>query len=445
MSKIPIIIRREYLSRVKKRSFIVMTILGPLLMAALMIVPVYISKMSDEVKNIAVVDESGIFYKRFVDTENIKFTYLSDKISKAKSNFENSGNYAILYLPENVVSSPSTIRLFSDKQPSIAVKSYIENILKKEFESMKLSASGIDREVLTSIETNISIQTIKLKGKGLEEKSNTEISTILGIFSGILIYMFIFLFGTQVLNGVIEEKTSRVVEVIVSSVKPFQLMLGKIIGIALVGLTQFLLWIVLTFAIIMSVQVAMPETFQLNNSENMIIGKDKISAVQEFPNQSQIQYKNQEMHDLIESIYSINFSLMISAFLFYFLFGYLLYAAIFAAIGAAVDSEADTQQFMLPVTIPLIFSIVMAQFVINNPEGPTAFWLSIIPFTSPIIMMTRIPFGVPYLDMILSMVLLILGFLATTWFAGKIYRTGILMYGKKTSYRELWKWIKYKG
>lgn len=447
MSKIPIIIKREYLSRVKKRSFIVMTILGPLLMAALMIVPVFISQMSDETKTIAVVDESGIFYKKFTDTENIKFIYLSEDISKAKESFETSGNYALLWLPEKVVESQGkTIRLFSDNQPSIAVKSYIENILKKEFESMKLAASGIDKSVLTSVETNISIQTIKLKGKGLEEKSNTEISTVLGIFSGILIYMFIFLFGTQVLRGVIEEKTSRIVEVIVSSVKPFQLMMGKIIGIALVGLTQFLLWVVLTFTIITGIQIAMPDTFQFSKTENMIIGKDKISPVQELQKtETDKEYKNQQMHDMIESIGSIDFGLMISMFLFYFLFGYLLYASIFAAIGAAVDSEADTQQFMLPVTIPLIFSIVMAQFVINNPEGPVAFWLSIIPFTSPIIMMTRIPFGVPYFDMILSMVLLILGFLGSTWFAGKIYRTGILMYGKKTSYQELWKWLKYKG
>jgi ABC-2 type transport system permease protein len=446
MSKIPIIIKREYLSRVKKRSFIVMTILGPLLMAALMIVPVFISQVSDETKTIAVVDESGIFYKKFTDTENIKFIYLSDNIAKAKGSFETSGNYAILYLPENVVETPGTIRLFSDNQPSIAVKSYIENILKKEFEAMKLVASGIDRSVLSSIETDISIQTIKLKGKGLEEKSNTEISTVLGIFGGILIYMFIFLFGTQVLRGVIEEKTSRIVEVIISSVKPFQLMMGKILGIALVGLTQFLLWIVLTFAIITGVQIAMPDTFQMNKSENIVIGKDKISAVHELQKtQPDKQYKNQEMRNLLESLGSINFGLMISAFLFYFLFGYLLYASVFAAIGAAVDSEADTQQFMLPVTIPLIFSIVMAQFVINNPEGPVAFWLSIIPFTSPIIMMTRIPFGVPYFDLILSMVLLVLGFLGSTWFAGKIYRTGILMYGKKPSYKELLKWLKYKG
>lgn len=446
MNKIPIIIRREYLSRVKKRSFIVMTILGPILMAAIMIVPIFIAQMSDETKTIGVVDVNGIFYKRFPDTENIKFQYLNTNIDSAKNNFEKSNCYAILYLPEEFVSKPLTGILFSDKQPSISVKSYIETVLKKEMESMKLTSSGIDKDVLASIETNVNVSTIKLKGKGLEEKSSTEISTALGIFAGILIYFFIFLFGTQVLRGVIEEKTSRIVEVIVSSVKPFQLMMGKIVGVALVGLTQFLLWIILTFTLVMFVQNAAPDVFSFKKTDKTLIGNSKI-ITQEQAQQlsSEKQYKNQEMRGIIESFSSINFGVMIFSFLFYFLFGYLLYAALFAAVGSAVDSEADTQQFMLPITIPLIFAIIMSQFVINNPEGPVAFWLSIIPLTSPIIMMVRIPFGVPVFDLILSAVLLIAGFLFCTWFAGKIYRTGILMYGKKVSYKELMKWLTYKS
>jgi ABC-2 type transport system permease protein len=349
-------------------------------------------------------------------------------------------------LPDDFINKPLTGALFSDKQPSISVKSYIENVLKKEMESMKLTSSGIDKNVLESIETNVNISTIKLKGKGLEEKSSTEISTALGIFAGILIYFFIFLFGTQVLRGVIEEKTSRIVEVIVSSVKPFQLMMGKIMGIALVGLTQFLLWIILTFTLITFIQGAAPDVFNFKKTDKMLIGNSKI-ITQEQAQQlsSEKQYKNQEMRGVIESISSINFGVMICSFLFYFLFGYLLYAALFAAVGSAVDSEADTQQFMLPITIPLIFAIIMSQFVINNPEGPVAFWLSIIPLTSPIIMMVRIPFGVPVFDLVLSAVLLIAGFIFCTWLAGKIYRTGILMYGKKISYQELCKWLTYKS
>ncbi|HQH19082.1 MAG TPA: ABC transporter permease [Bacteroidales bacterium] len=446
MNKILIIIHREYLSRVKKRSFIVMTILGPILLAALVIVPVFIAQMSDKEKTISVVDEKGIFYNAFPNTENIKFEYSALKIIDAKNNFDSTDYYAILYIPADFVSKPSTAALFSNKQPSITVKQYIENILKKELETMKLSSSGIDKNVLKSIETNINLATIKLKGKGLEEKGNTEISTILGMFSGILIYMFIFMFGTQVMRGVIEEKTSRIVEVIISSVKPFQLMIGKITGIAMVGLTQFLLWILLTFAIVTFFQTLMPNTFNFKNTENPIIGNSKImNQEQMLQLNEETQYKNQGMRDIIESIGNIDFGVMIFSFLFYFLFGYLLYAALFAAVGSAVDSEADTQQFMLPITAPLIFGLVASQFVINNPEGPVAFWLSIIPLTSPIIMMVRIPFGVPIIEIVLSVTLLILGFLFCTWLAAKIYKTGILMYGKKVDYKELWKWLTYRS
>ncbi|NTW33640.1 MAG: ABC transporter permease [Bacteroidetes bacterium] len=447
MKKILIIIKREYLSRVKKRSFIVMTILGPLLMAAMFIVPVYIAQMSEGTKTIAVVDESGIFYKLFPETENIKFDYLSTDIYTAKNNFENAKHYAILYLPKDFINKPNTGTLFSDKQPSLNIKTYIENVLKTEMEAMKLSSSGIDKDVLASIKTNVNVSTIKLNGKGLEEKSNTVAITILGMFAGIMIYMFIFMFGTQVLRGVIEEKTSRIVEVIVSSVKPFQLMMGKIIGVALVGLTQFFLWIILTLSLITIAQSAISDSFNFNKNGKALVSNnsDNMNSGQALQLNADKQFKNQEMHEIIGSFASFNFGLMAFAFLFYFLFGYLLYAALFAAVGSAVDSEADTQQFMLPITVPLIFAILMSQYVINNPEGSLAFWLSIIPFTSPIIMMVRIPFEVPIFDLVLSMVLLIAGFVFCTWFAAKIYRTGILMYGKKVNFKELWKWIRYNS
>lgn len=444
MNKILIIIRREYLSRVRKRSFIIMTILGPLLMAAIMIVPIYIAQMSDEVKTVAVVDEEGIFYKRFTDTDNIKFIYLNEDKDQVLDSMDQRGYYCVLYLPDEFLSKTSTgVLYYSKTQPSISVKSYIETSLKKEVEASKLKLQGIDQDVLDKIKTDISLTLYKSTGKGLTEKGSTEVSTVLGLFAGIMIYMFIFLFGTQVLRGVIEEKTSRIIEVIVSSVKPFQLMMGKIIGIALVGLTQFLLWVLLTFSIVAIAQSAFPDTFKFNKSTNPPIGTNKVATELQAQQINTEQYKNQQTHDLLESISSINFGVMIIAFCFYFLFGYLLYAALFAAVGAAVDSEADSQQFMLPITIPIIFAIVMSQFVINNPNGPIAFWLSIIPFTSPIIMMIRLPFGVPIFDQLLSYSLLILGFLFCTWFAGKIYRVGILMYGKKPSYSELWKWMKY--
>jgi ABC-2 type transport system permease protein len=445
MKKIGIIIRREYLSRVKKRSFIVMTILGPLLMAAMMIVPVYIATKSDKSKTIAVIDTKGIFYNRLTQTDNIKFEYPDISIDSAKIKAEQGIYDAILYLPDEFNTKPSTGVIYFDKPLGITTESYIENTLTQEIIKFQTSQC-IDENVQKYFEKNIKLTTTKLSGAGLEEKSSTATSTVLGIFAGILIYMFIFLFGTQVLRGVIEEKTSRIVEVIVSSVKPVQLMMGKIIGIALVGLTQFILWIVLTFGIITIVQATMPKDMKIAKAEKSLLGNNKIMTKDQAETLNQANSQdNEDLNQIKDSISSINFGLMISMFLFYFLFGYLLYAALFAAVGSAVDSEADTQQFMLPITIPLIFAIVMSQFVINNPEGPVAFWLSIIPLTSPIIMMVRIPFGVPIFDIVLSFTLLIGGFLFCTWFAAKIYRTGILMYGKKVSYKELWKWLTYKS
>jgi ABC-2 type transport system permease protein len=257
------------------------------------------------------------------------------------------------------------------------------------------------------------------------------------------------MFGSQVMRGVIEEKSNRIVEVIISSVKPVQLMFGKIIGIALVGLTQFLLWIILTFLIVTAFQATQSANFGKNNKENSTTFSPSnnsplpMNAVNTgTPDMSQVN-KEEMMNDVTNALKTVNFGVMISMFLFYFMGGYLLYGSLFAAIGSAVDNESDTQQFMLPITIPLIFALIMAQFVTNNPGGPVAYWLSIIPFTSPIIMMIRIPFGVPIHEIILSMTLLVFGFILTTWLAAKIYRTGILMYGKKISYKELWKWLRY--
>jgi ABC-2 type transport system permease protein len=445
MKKISIIIRREYLSRVRKKSFLVMTILGPILMAALMIVPVYISRLSDDTKVIGVIDEGNLFYKRFPDSESIKFDYLNSDLINSKENFKSGNHYALLYIPKTITYSPNAAQLFSDKLPSINVKIYVESLIKKELEDIKLSASGIDKEILESIKTDVNVSTFKLKEEGAAEKSNSEVSTMLGLFSGILIYFFIFLFGSQVMRGVIEEKTSRIVEVIISSVKPFQLMMGKIIGVAMVGLTQFLLWIVLTFGIVTVFQSIMHDKKIVKKSEVSYNPNSKMLDRDELKSSKIKEAEPNQIIDFREKLKMINFGTMIAMFIFYFLGGYLLYASLFAAIGSAVDSEADTQQFMLPVTIPLILAIALSQFIINNPDGPISFWLSMIPLTSPIVMMIRIPFGVPYLQLVLSAVLLILGFLGSTWLAAKIYRTGILMYGKKVSYKELWKWLTYKG
>jgi ABC-2 type transport system permease protein len=454
MKKIFLIIQREYLTRVKKRSFIVMTIIGPLLMAATIVVPIYLATRNNESKTVAVLDETGIFFEKFKDADNIKFHYLVSDLATVKANFSKSGDDALLYIPKTEVSLPTNAILYSEKSVSINIISYIKNVMSKQIEGLKLQAQLMELQtdkkepvvvddILRSIKTSVDINTIKLGDDGKESKSYTEINMILGLFSGILIYFFIFLFGAQVMRGVIEEKTSRIVEVIISSVKPFQLMMGKIIGVGLVGLTQFLLWVILTFGIVTVVTSTMYSgAVKKSATEQILTQKQGMNAEVSQAIASQGDSPD-GMGSVMEALNSVNFPVMIGAFIFFFLVGYLLYAALFAAIGGAVDSEADTQQFMFPITIPLILSIVMAQYIIQDPDGPVAFWLSIFPLTSPVIMMIRIPFGVPYIQVALSMVLLLLGFLGTTWLAAKIYRTGILMYGKKISYKELWKWIRY--
>ncbi len=444
MSKTTVIIRREFISRVRKKSFLVMTILGPLLMAAIIIVPVVVTQLSDSDYAVAIVDDTTLFRDRFEDTDNITFTPLASSIEHSLQLMHDGRFDAVLHIPEMAFQAPSTLRLFSERSVNISAKLRIENILKLEFESLKLSHAGIDEEVLRSIETPVNIQAIRIKDDGELITDYPEISMGLGIVSGLLIYIFIFLFGSQVLRGVLEEKTSRIVEIIVSSVKPFQLMMGKVIGVGLVGLTQFLIWVVLTFAIVGTFQLAMPDMFRFTPDEQVYITGSQVLSVEEMEKQKEIiQQYDTVAGQLMEGLMAINFPVMIFSFIFFFIGGYLLYAALFAAIGSAVDNEADTQQFMLPVTVPLLLSIIMAQMVMLNPSGPVAFWLSVIPLTSPVIMMVRIPFGVPYADLALSAGLLIGGFILTTYLAARIYRTGILMYGKKPGYKELWKWIRH--
>ncbi len=457
MNKIFLIIQREYLTRVRKRSFIVMTILGPILMAATIVIPVYLATRTNETKTVAVLDESGVFAGKFKDTDHIKFHDVVTDISTAKVSFAKSGDHALLYIPKTDVTLPSNALIYSGKNVNINVTSYVKDVMRKRVEELKLEAQlrGIQSagekpvsvdDILRSIKTTIDINTIKIGDDGKETKSFTEVSMILGMFAAILIYFFIFMFGSQVLRGVIEEKSNRIVEVIVSSVKPFQLMMGKIVGVGLVGLTQFLLWVVLTFGIVTIVtSTLVPQEMKKTATDQVLKQQTGLSPeISTALNSAREENPQEGMGQVMEAIGTINFPLMIGAFLFYFIFGYLLYAALFAAIGGAVDNEADTQQFMFPITIPLILAIVMAQYVIQDPDGPVSFWLSIIPLTSPVIMMIRIAFEVSVFEVILSMVLLILGFLGTTWLAGKIYRTGILMYGKKVNYQEIWKWLRHR-
>jgi len=444
MKKTFIIIKREYLTRVKKRSFIVMTILGPLLMAALMIVPYYMSTLESDQKVIDVIDETPV-YHNLGSNETIRFNYLKTDIETAKKNFDEGKTTALLYIPKTDALEPThAILFYTNKQPGNNVTSFIQDKMKYAYENSKLLALyGIDKQKIDETKTSISLVSENLK-TGVK---NMPLATnIIGYLAGFLIYFSIFMYGSQVMRGVIEEKTSRIVEVIVSSVKPIQLLIGKITGIGMVGLTQFLLWIILTLGIVTVFQFSvMPNhaktttvekkgDFQLQKNTLFPEGMDKAKAADN---------SDDEVSSLVSSLGRYDFVAIISLFFFYFLFGYLIYGALFAAIGSAVDSESDTQQFMLPITIPLILAFVMAPFIIDNPQGPISFWFSIIPLTSPIVMMIRLPFGVPVFELVLSMCLLVLGFFATAWIAAKIYRTGILMYGKKISYRELWKWLRY--
>lgn len=444
MNKIILIIKREYLTRVKKKSFIVMTIIGPILMAAVMIVPIWISTKTDEVKTIGVIDETHLFSGRFTENNTIKFVYLNEDLKTAKENFGKKNLYAIWNIPVTSDFVPRQSLLYSDKKISWLVESYVEEQFKKQVSELYLLQSGVSNTTLELSQAKVRIISKKWNEDGRITDSSSGVATAISYFAGILIYFFIFLYGSQVMRGVIEEKTSRIIEVMVSSVKPFQLMMGKIIGIAAVGLTQFLLWVVLTGAIIGGAGMFYSGKILEHQSERTKVMQNNDLIPANNNNAAQIFKQNEVLLNINETLADINFSTMIIAFLFYFLFGYLIYAALFAAIGAAVDNEADTQQFMLPITVPLILSIVMMNFFIANPQSSVAVWFSMIPFTSPITMMVRIPFGVNILTELLpSMIILIVSFLVVTWFAAKIYRTGILMYGKKPSYKELMKWLKY--
>jgi len=416
MNKIWLIIQREYLSRVKKKSFLLMTFLTPVLFIGMgILVGVLVAKQDDfgDKKKVEVVDESGMFMNKLANSGSLEYSFTTSDYASVKAGFLKSGYDYLLYIPASITG----VQLFGEKKASAITLQVIENGLSKVAQTQRLMVAGIDTAVLAKAQQSISIDA-----------------------KAFLIYMSLFIYGAQVMRGVIEEKVSRVVEVIISSVKPFQLMLGKIIGIGLVGLTQFTLWIVVSLALsTVAGGVMMKSMGQKTEQVAQLKEATKADAVVAR------QAANQGMGMIMESIGSIPIAYTIGCFLFYFIFGYLIYSSLFAMVGSAVDNETETQQFMLPITMPLIFTIILSMnFVINNPDSSLSVWLSMIPFTSPIAMMIRIPFGVPAWQLALSMLLMILGFLFTVWVAARIYRVGILMYGKKASYKELAKWFMYK-
>ncbi len=446
MNKTFTIISREYTTRVRKKSFLIMCIIGPLLFAGMMIVPTYMAQMEDtEMKIIAVADSSHLFYGAFPETEYLKFEYLPNAdLNKYKNEFHNSRYYALLFISHVVVSSPNAVHMYSNKSPGLGVRMHIANTIEKKLESDKLKTFGITQETLNAVKTNITVRSVKLSESGDEKESNFTLAMIVGYVVGFLIYFTLFFSGTQVMRGVIEEKSNRIIEVIISSVKPFQLLMGKILGVGMVALTQFAIWIVLTIGISAIVSpMFMPDVENLNETVRIQDFMDTGSSI--ATQQVDTDLINRELTGMLLSLHNIDFAVIILSFIFFFLGGYFLYGSLFAAVGSAVDGDTDTQQFMLPVTLPLIFAIFVMINTVQNPESALTYWCSIIPFTSPIVMMARIPFGVPYSQIFLSAMLLIITFIIFTWLASKVYRTGILMYGKKPSWKEMYKWIKYKN
>ena len=390
MNKIALIIRREYLTRVRKKSFIIMTILGPVLMAAMFIVPVWLALNEEDEANILVIDDSFLFNERMTDTDKIHFFFPTEGLDSAKAQVLASDEFdAVLYIHEKIMSTPTGIQLIYDKQPGINVIRYIENTIENDIEKFKLAKSGIDQATIEAAKTNVKLVTTKLDEVGEESKSNTELSMIVGMFSGILIYMFIFLYGVQVMRGVIEEKTSRIIEVIISSVKPFQLMMGKIIGIALVGLTQFLLWIVLSTTLISGGKALVTDYFAEQKSATSIeeaMSGSKVLAPQSEEVAEQ-QLNEAAVNQLFDSINLIDFPIILGSFLFYFLGGYLIYSALFAAVGSAVDNEAvpvvddnpeaaardDAEEDLVFFSRPLSssFDLLQPSTCLNLPDLPS--------------------------------------------------------------------------
>ncbi len=451
MNKISLIIRREYITRVRKKSFIIMTLLTPFLFALIFVIPALVMSSDDkDFKKIAVIEDgSDLFTNVIPDTKDTEFEYLTGvRLDDIKNNFSDLGYYGVLYISPQIITTPNAIQLISRKQPPMGLLDHISGSLEKEIERQKLVAYNIENldEILKTINTSVKIQTIKIDDAGGVTQTSTGISMALAYISGFLMYMLVFMFGSMVMRGVIEEKTSRIVEVIISSVKPVQLMLGKIIGVALVGLTQFGLWIILTLAIVTIVKAnVLPEGTmeQIQQFPKSFAEADQTMAGSQSTTISPEQIT--EFQSLFANAMNQQWGLIIFSFLFYFITGYLLYASLFAAIGSAVDNETETQQFMLPVTIPIILGLIVAMGTMQNPESSLSFWFSMIPLTSPIVMVARIPFDVPAWEIALSMGLMLITLVGAVWMAAKIYRTGILMYGKKSSYKELWKWLTYKG
>ena len=438
-SKISVIIAREFAIRVKKKSFILTTLLTPILFAALMVVPGLIAAYSEDeaVRKIAVVDNSGVVMPYMQSDGQVEFCQvIGMTVDDLKADFDKNGYYAVVGISALDSSKNVSVVTYSKKQLNMDLKGRISSYVEEAVEEYKLQGYGIPQlnEIMEDIESEVKVNTYTLDDSGQEKVSKVEIFMVIGYIASFLIYMFIFMFGSMVMRSVIEEKTTRIIEVIVSSVKPFQIMMGKIIGVASVALTQFLIWIVFTLLIV----TVAGQALGLNEAAQTM---SSVSA--EVPVAEITSAMQDDSDGLLQALKDVNYVQIIGCFIIYFVLGYLLYSSMFAAVGAAVDNEADTQQLILPVTMPLIVGLFLMLHTFQYPDSALSFWGSVIPFTSPMVMMARIAYGVPLWELALSIGVLVLTFVGMAYLSGRIYRVGILMYGKKPGWKEIWKWLKY--
>lgn len=431
MSKIGLIIKREYLQRVRKKSFILLTLLTPLLMTAMLFVPLWLASFKGDTINIAIIDQTGKYAPLFKDTEHYKFHDANQTLETYRTS-ENKELFAVLNISDDLLENPQAAALYSEKQIPGDLSYLVNQTLTKQLESDKLASFQIPglENIIKESRINFSIQTIKWGKDGSESTSSAAIAHILGILSTVTIYMFIMMYGSMVMQSVTEEKTSRIVEIMISSVRPFDLMIGKIIGIGFVGITQICLWGILLFIFSGIGGLFLTKGIPVSGMQMSMAMQPDMMLPDELSWLTHLQ--------------SFNFGEILLFFILFFIGGYLLYASLFAAIGSAANAPEDSQQLMMPISILLIFALYAGIYGINNPDGPLAFWCSMIPLTSPIVMIMRIPYEIPLWEKLVSVILLYTTSITLIWISAKIYRIGILMFGKKPQVKEIIKWITFK-
>lgn len=440
MNKILLVIGREFKSRVQKKSFLIATLLVPLLFPTIIGGLAYFAikeKENSGPRQLLVVNENDSLIIK--SNDNFKVAQLDVSLDEAITAYNESEDFGLLYIPSIDIDDPKGITLYTKSTPGPSVVGDIERLLERHIKDQKLIKYAIDKETLSKLDTQIALDT-RISLEDSDQSSNSAIASSIGYFTGFLIYMFLFIYGGQVMQGVIEEKNSKIVEVIVSTIKPFHFMLGKVVGVASVGLLQILIWI----TIMGGIYAGAGSYLGLNETRNAQI--EQVSNAVGDDQFKETLATNPKIQKAYEQIQSIPVATIVISFIVYFIGGYLLFGALFAAVGSAVDTPADAQQFMLPIMLPIIIGFFgMSMFVFDDPSGSMSFWLSMIPFTSPIVMMGRIGFGVPIWELALSMLLLVGGFIFTIWVAGRIYRVGILMHGTKVNYKVLAKWFMMKN